>query len=303
MADTHVGYITAGAVLCVGAIMLFIHSWRKERRLTRRCIAIGGQTERQSRQWTQATQGLAGLLAGPAEKKRISRRLVEAGYFLPRHVDLFLLIKCAVVAVALVPCLLWLRTNDWQILQHPLDALKGLGLIFLAVRTPDWILADMARQRRNRIAANLPQAFDLLTICIESGMTLEDSLFHMAEDSKKIAPEIAAEFMQTRSELLITTDRQEALSRLGSRTKVKDLEILSATLIQSIRYGTPLADALRLMAKECRARQIAALEEKAGAMSARVGVPLIVLILIPLVIMMLTPAIIALMRTLGSTRG
>ena len=300
----HIEFIVPALLVCLAAAAPVFISWRKTRHLDRLCAAIAGDGgTRKMRDWLDIARWAASPLAGGKERRRLSRKLAEAGYFHSHHLDLFLLLKLVILLLAIIPCLLWMHEQEWQIFSSPMSLFKGLGLMYVAVRVPDWLLADRARQRRNRIEANLPQAFDLLTICTESGLSLEDSLMQVADDARKAAPEIADEFLQTRSELLISTNRQEVIQRLGSRSKVKALELLSSTLVQSMQYGTPLVEALRLMAKECRDRQIAALEEKAGKMSARVGVPLIVFILLPLVVITLTPAMVALMRTLGASKG
>ncbi len=97
---------------------------------------------------------------------------------------------------------------------------------------------------------------------------------------------------------MIMPDRSEALERLGSRSNVDELVHLSKVLMQSLQFGTPLAQAMHCIAADCRAREIATLEEKAGKLAASIGIPLIVLVLFPLVALMTAPAVINLLRTL-----
>ena len=95
---------------------------------------------------------------------------------------------------------------------------------------------------------------------------------------------------------MLVLNRADALKRLEKRSGVRELEKLAGTLIQSLQYGTPIVDALRSIAAESRAEQMSSLEEKAGNIAARVGIPLIILVLFPLVALIAAPAAINLIR-------
>jgi tight adherence protein C len=134
-----------------------------------------------------------------------------------------------------------------------------------------------------------------MTICVESGLSLEDAFDRVAGEFKRISPEVSSEFKTTRSEMLVS-DRFEALRRLERRSGVREMGVMAGSLAQSMSYGTPLSEALRSIAADCRAAQVSELEEKAGAISARIGVPLVLLILFPLVALIAAPAAINLIR-------
>ncbi len=278
---------------------LGLAQWRCQRQRTERlrghAMPLGGGTD-----WTGRFSRLANLLASHKERDRLQRLLSGAGYRAAWQLNAFLLSKVVLLFLAGVIGLLWQEIESAAQLLEPGPMFKVLFLLYLAVRLPDWLLADRVRQRQQRIRSTVPQALDLLTICAEAGLSLDEAFGRVAGEIGAMTPEIAEEFRVTRSELLVLPDRREALRRMAERSGVRELELLAGSLIQSMRYGTPLASALQVIAAESRARQVAELEEKAGAVAARVGVPLILLILFPLVVMVAAPALISLMRTLVS---
>ncbi|WP_051516839.1 type II secretion system F family protein [Herbaspirillum sp. RV1423] len=271
--------------------------WRRRQQLTSRMHRLGVHGNRPLHaDWIVA---LAAPLAGAKERQRLTKRLINAGWSGKQALDLFLLAKLGVFMLALLLGWLWLDINIAHPLAHPFALFKLLVLLYVSVRLPDWWLTDRASTRRLRIRAGVPQAIDLLTVCAEAGLSMEDAFGRVAKEIASSAPEVSMELRQTASELLVMPDRVDALRRLDERTDVQELEHLSSVLIQSTRFGTPLADAMRSIAADGRVRQISALEEKAGKLAAGMGVPLIVLVLFPLVVLMTAPPVVNLMRTLS----
>jgi tight adherence protein C len=247
--------------------------------------------------WQTWLHILALPLAGAKERNRLQETLLSAAYRKQWHVDAFLLLKLGLFLCALFAGWHLLDMHFAALLKRPLDTGKYLLLLFFAARLPDWWLAGQVKKRQARIRATVPQAVDLMTICVEAGSSLEDSFGRVAAEIRPRAPEIASEFRLTRSEMLVM-DRSEALRRLERRSRVREIESLASSLLQSIRYGTPIADALRIIAQDSRARQVSELEEKAGSISARISIPLSLLILFPLIGLIAAPALINLMRSL-----
>lgn len=288
--------------MCAGVLLFFIARMQmRQVRVSRRLHRLtqlnseedgrGGDIE-----WLSLLRALAAPLARGGERTRLGRRLASAGFRKPWSVDVFLFSKLAVFLTAAVAGCVWLEIDPGSVLSRPLNTLQYLFLLFLAARAPDWWLTDQIKRRRAKIRASVPQAIDLLTICVESGVSLEEAFLRVSREVRSNAPEVAVEFRVTRSEMLVM-DRSEALRRLERRSGVRELESLASSLLQSIHYGTPIADALRTIAADSRDGQVAEMEEKAGAISARVGIPLVVLILFPLVALIVAPAAINLMRT------
>lgn len=289
-------------VLPVLALWIF-EQWNTARQRRERLRAFGSGTSTVKLDWRRQASRLTVGLASPKERERLQRLLESAGYHASWQLDAFLLSKMGLLLVAGLFVIWWQEIDSFKVLLSPGPMFKALFVLYLAVRIPDWLLNDKAKQRQQRIRSTVPQALDLLTICAEAGLSLDEALLRVAAEIEYAAPEIASEFRITRSELLVLSDRSEALRRMAERSGVRELELLAGTLIQSMRYGTPLASALQMIASESRARQLAELEEKAGSIAARVGVPLIVMVLFPLVVLMAAPAVISLIETLGKSAG
>jgi tight adherence protein C len=238
-------------------------------------------------------------LAGAKERAKLAHRLAQADLRQPFLVNLFLLAKLILVIGAIVFTWNWLDLSLAGLIDEPLKSLQLLFFTFLGARLPDWWLSGRIKARWDKIRASVPQAIDYLTICVESGLSLEESFGRVSREIQRRFPEVAAEFKTTRMEMLVM-DRKQALKRLEKRSGVSELSSMANSLLQSIQYGTPLTNALHTIATECRANQISDLEEKAGAISAKIGIPLVLLILFPLVALIAAPALISLMRTFGS---
>jgi tight adherence protein C len=246
-------------------------------------------------EWQAWLKPPASILARGKEYARVAERMRWAGFRLPWHADLFFTLKLLLFLAVALTGFFWLEIDPALLLKKPLTTAKYLLLLFLAARAPDWWLADQIKKRRAKIRLTVPQALDLMILCVESGVSLEEAFGRVAAEIERRAPEIAQELRITRSEMLIS-DRSEALRRMKNRSGVAELDKLAAALLQSLQYGTPIVQALANIAAESRADQVAEMEEKAGSISARVSIPLILLILFPLVALIAAPAAINLMR-------
>lgn len=170
----------------------------------------------------------------------------------------------------------------------PFIILLGAGIGFLL---PDLWVTNLAQKRREAIRKQLPDAFDLLVICAEAGLSLHSALDRVARECMNSAPELADELALTALELSFLPDRQKALSGLGDRVPLPGIRALVNTFVQTERYGTPLAQALRVLSYELREERMLKAEEKAARLPAILTVPMIVFILPPLFIVLIGPAI------------
>ncbi|MDR1658292.1 MAG: type II secretion system F family protein [Deltaproteobacteria bacterium] len=294
--------LSAFGLTLVLAISLAISSKMRAKMLENRLnrlVNTGGLVEAQGPlQWKTITFSLAKPLAGLKERTKLSQRLAAAGFYSSHSVNIFLIAKAALVVLTALVGASWLDLGFSNVLSQPVNTMTYLFLIFLAARFPDWWLGGQIKERRAKLRSSIPQAIDLMTICVESGLSLEDAFERVSREMEKTAREVAAEFRATRSEMLVM-NRWTALRRMENRSGIQELGTMASSLLQSIQYGTPLAEALRAIAADCRANQLAALEEKAGSISAKIGIPLVLLILFPLVAMIAAPAVISLMRSFG----
>jgi tight adherence protein C len=181
--------------------------------------------------------------------------------------------------------------------------LKPLAVVAVAVAAgfaPGIFVANRAQKRREAIRKQLADAFDLMVICAEAGLSLDAALDRVARETVQGAPELSDEIALTSIELSFLPDRQKALSGLADRVPLPAVRALINTLVQTERYGTPLAQALRVLAAELRDERMMRAEEKAARLPAVMTIPMVSFILPPLFLVLIGPAI---LRTIDGLRG
>lgn len=166
----------------------------------------------------------------------------------------------------------------------------GLGL--LGYYAPNLYVSNKAQKRQQSIMSAFPDALDLLLICVESGMSIEAAFHKVSAEVGSQSIELAEELSLTTAELSYLQDRRSAYENLAKRTNHPGVKAVVTSLIQAERYGTPLGQALRVMAKENRDMRLAAAEKKAASLPAKLTVPMIVFFLPVLFVVILGPAII-----------
>jgi tight adherence protein C len=165
-----------------------------------------------------------------------------------------------------------------------------LFTVLIGSYLPDLYVRRAVNKRKAKIRKALPDALDLIVICVEAGLSLDAALQRVAQEARPMAPELADELDFTTFELGILPDRKMALENLGQRVDINAVQSLASTLEQSERFGTPLAQALRVVASELRNDRLMRAEEKAARLPATMTVPLIMFILPALLIVVLGPA-------------
>jgi tight adherence protein C len=172
--------------------------------------------------------------------------------------------------------------------------IKRYGLTAFALlgsyKAPDIWLKNKISKRSNAVRKGLPDALDLLVICAEAGLTVDAAFNRVARELGKAYPELGDEFALTSIELGFLTDRRSAFENLANRIDLEAVRGVVTTMIQTEKYGTPLASALRVLAAEFRNERMMRAEEKAARLPAIMTVPLILFILPVLFIVILGPA-------------
>ncbi|HEX8223350.1 MAG TPA: type II secretion system F family protein [Allosphingosinicella sp.] len=164
------------------------------------------------------------------------------------------------------------------------------GTLLLSYKAPDLWLKNKISKRSNNVRKGLPDALDLLVICAEAGLTVDAAFNRVARELGKAYPELGDEFALTSIELGFLTDRRSAFENLANRIDLDAVRGVVTTMIQTEKYGTPLASALRVLAAEFRNERMMRAEEKAARLPAIMTVPLILFILPVLFIVILGPA-------------
>ena len=172
------------------------------------------------------------------------------------------------------------------------------GTLVLSYKAPDIFLKNKIGKRSDAIRKGLPDALDLLVICAEAGLTVDAAFHRVARELGRAYPELGDEFALTAIELGFLTDRRQAFDNLSTRVHLEAVKGVTTTMIQTEKYGTPLASALRVLSAEFRNERMMRAEEKAARLPAIMTVPLILFILPVLFVVILGPAACSISDTL-----
>ncbi|MEM6585359.1 MAG: type II secretion system F family protein [Pseudomonadota bacterium] len=176
---------------------------------------------------------------------------------------------------------------DWG----PMTRLGAVSaMLFLGYKGPELYLSNKASKRTLEIQKGLPDALDLLVICAEAGLTVDAAFNRVAKELGRAYPELGDEFALTAIELSFLAERKLAFDNLAYRVDLEAVKGVVTTMVQTERYGTPLASALRVLSAEFRNERMMRAEEKAARLPAIMTVPLILFILPVLFIVILGPA-------------
>lgn len=235
-------------------------------------------------------------LLGRSDQDAIRRTLVQAGMRGREAVALYVAAKVLGFGAGAA------LAGGTIVVTGALDPMMGIaatiGSGFVGGLVPEIIVKRRAAGRREAIANTLPDALDLMIICANAGYSLDTAVQRVGREMARFSPALADELTVTAGEMQRLSDRREALDNLMERTNVQAVRSLVVTLVQAQRYGTPLTQALRTLAKEERNNRILALEERAGRLPALISLPLMVLIMPAVLIVVAGPAFIDILRGL-----
>jgi tight adherence protein C len=223
--------------------------------------------------------------------KKTQTKLVQAGIrtkeiaFFIIFARLVLPIVFGTIAVVALYVLDWYP--DWGALRRYFTV---AGILIGAYKAPDIWLKNKVTKRSAAIRKGIPDALDLLVICAEAGLTVDAAFGRVARELGKAYPELGDEFGLTAIELGFLAERRQAFENLASRVDLEAVRGVVTTMIQTEKYGTPLASALRVLSAEFRNERMMRAEEKAARLPAIMTVPLILFILPTLFVVILGPA-------------
>lgn len=231
------------------------------------------------------------MLEGPETRMR----LAQAGFRGPGPVFTFVFFRVVMppVVFALVLAYLFLL-NDFGYPVGKRFLMAGGGAVF-GFFLPNIFIKNFAQRRQETIFASFPDALDLLLICVESGMSIEAAFAKVTNEIGAQSVPLAEELGLTTAELSYLPERRMAYENLGERTGHPGIKAVCTSLIQAERYGTPVGQALRVMAQENRQMRMNIAEKKAASLPAKLTVPMIAFFLPVLFVVILGPAAIKLM--------
>ena len=225
------------------------------------------------------------------ELSKLQLRLVQAGYRGGEAVPVFLGIRvgCSLAVFALCMMPLLMRPN----------LSMALSAMALAYVVPGMVLARKAKKRQHRIRLSLADALDLLVVSVEAGLGLDQALARVAQELAFAHPDLSSELRLVNLELLAGKGRSEALRNLAERTGVDDLSSLVAMLVQTDKFGTSVANSLRVFSETLRTKRRQRAEEAAAKTGVKMVFPLVVCIFPSIWIVTIGPAAIRFIEVLG----
>ena len=248
----------------------------------------------------RALRPLARLI-GPRrdqERRRVSRLLIHAGYRSANAATLYYGAKG--VAIALLPLAVLLASPLFPTLTtQKLLLFAVLAGYFGSLACSIWLDREVEKRQR-ALRAGFADALDLLVVCVESGLGLAPALQRVADDLAVSHPELGEELALVNAEMRAGVERGVALKNLSDRTGLDDIRGLTALLVQTMRFGTSVADALRVYSEEFRDKRTQAAEEKAAKIGTKMIFPLVLCLFPSFFLVTIGPAVIGLVDVFTS---
>jgi len=230
------------------------------------------------------------------DNEELRSRLKMAGLRGQAPLVAYMFFRVVMPPVAFVAAMVYLfvMTN----LPYPpgIKFLIALGIGFIGFYLPNVFIENLVQKRQQSIKQSFPDALDMLLICVQSGMAVESAFARVAKEATTQSVELAEELSLTTAELSYLQDRRQAFDNLGKRTGIPGVKAVATALIQAERYGTPVGQALRVMAKENREIRMSEAEKKAAALPPKLTVPMILFFLPVLFMVIMGPAAIQILK-------
>ncbi len=224
------------------------------------------------------------------QAEKFQLKLTQAGYRSKEALVIFLFFKLVLPVLISIIAMVIIYGLGMFDLNTAQKLLAVFGSALIASYSPDLFLSNVTQKRNLLMQNSLPDMLDLLVICAEAGLTLDAALSRVVREMGQASPDLCDEFNLTAIELGFLPERKTALQNLANRVSLPSIKAVTATLIQSEKYGTPLAQSLRVLSDEFRNERFMKAEEKAARLPAVMTVPLIMFILPTLFIVLMGPA-------------
>jgi tight adherence protein C len=230
------------------------------------------------------------------DSETAAEKLMRAGLRGPKAETAFLLGRLIAPIALILVTIFYLYINKGFGL--PIGARVGAVILaaYIGLKLPELYLSNLTSKRQASMRRAFPDSLDLMLICVESGMSIEHAFRKVSTEIGTSSVPMAEEFALTTAELSYLPERRQAYENLGKRTGLDSVKSVTTVLMQAERYGTPLGQALRVLAQESRDQRMNAAEKKAAALPPKLTVPMIVFFMPALFIVILTPALIQIFK-------
>ncbi|MGQ0442054.1 MAG: type II secretion system F family protein [Methylophilaceae bacterium] len=279
---------------------------RVHRRLNEISVAKKSTNIYQESEWVEKVVKVIGPFAKLSipeegwEKSALRTRFINAGWRHQSAPAIYFAVK-TILAIG-IPVLVALALSQ-HIASMSRNSLLFLLLVCAAIGyyLPNAVLSHMREVRQREIFENFPDALDLLTVCVEAGLSLEQALTKVASEMQLKSVILSHELQLVLLEMRAGFSKEKALRNLALRTGVEDIDTLVAMLIQSERFGTSMGDSLRVHSENLRSKRQFRAEEAAAKIALKLLFPLIFFIFPTLLLVLLGPAFIQIYRVLLPT--
>ncbi|MCL1145364.1 type II secretion system F family protein [Shewanella marinintestina] len=260
-----------------GFIALGLAIWHKEKQRQwgiQRYLKISQET---------GLQKLSKLVVRIGQEKReeLEQQFIEAGFYDTRLARFYVPAK---IGLALVIILLVVVSE----MAMPNKLMIGAIAMVITLIVPDSILAMRKKMLVKKTSRQLPYMLDMMSVCVQTGMTVEAALAYLAEELRAFDKDLCFHIKKT-ADTSRVTGLEKALLELSERIPTSEVRSFSLTLIQNIQYGTSIANVLADLAEDMRQMQVLSMEESIGKLAAKMSVPLILFIMFPIVVLILAP--------------
>jgi len=289
-------------ILCLGVAALVMNFTNPLRR--RLEFVEGGTAGNEKDRLVTIVSTAIGPIAGYVlpqkgeERSGMTEQLVRAGFRSPQALQTFYLLKSLlVVSLPMLVLFFWRWIPDAENRSLFVYAMAASGFGLLA---PNFVLSKLVERRIKNLRNGFPDALDLLVVCVESGLGLASAIQRVADELDVSHPELAFELSTVNAEIRAGVPREQALRNLADRTGLPDIRGLVGLLVQTMRFGTSVSDALRTYAEEFRDKRMQAAEEQAAKMSTKLIFPLITCMFPVFFIVAIGPAVLRILAWMSS---
>lgn len=224
--------------------------------------------------------------------KDLSKQMVAAGYRNKNAVIKYAFAQGVCGFAFMIFSLIWVKIDPNNVPKTVFKICLPFIALYIGAMMPKIVVANRRNKRWGEIRKGLPDALDLMMICTEAGLTLSAALDRVSKELGVAYADLASEISITSIEIGFLPERKKALENFAERVGLPEVRALTSVLIQTEKYGTPVSQALRVLAKEFRTQRMLMAEQKAARLPALMTVPMICFILPTLFIVVISPAII-----------
>ncbi|MCF7494907.1 type II secretion system F family protein [Vibrio sp. L5-1] len=265
-------------VLFFSLLFLIIDSIRKEQRHKKVALYIGDNSTRAPSRVNRFF-----VRFGKEHRQELEQKMIEAGYYNTDWAKFYFPAKLLVLALVSGLVLLGDMTSTNKLIAVIFSL---IGVIVV----PDTMLQMRRKMLISRTSAQLPYLLDMMSVCVQTGMTIEAALVYLGKELAEFDSDLCYQIKRTSDSAKIH-GLEKALNDLSERIPTPPVRSFVLTIIQNLQYGTSVAQVLSDLAEDMRKVQILTVEEKVGKLSAKMSVPLILFIMFPIVILILAPSI------------